>query len=75
MGVAAFPKSLDYFIVQQRMHCGLCLPTCPAHDATKLERNNSRGSIVLTSTVSFQRLLMPGRIDLNAPDSRPIVSA
>jgi glycolate oxidase iron-sulfur subunit len=53
-------KSLDYSIVQQCMHCGLCLPTCPTYDAKKLERNSPRGSIVLTSTISFQRWLMPG---------------
>ena len=30
-------KSLDYSVLQQCMHCGMCLPTCPTYDATKRE--------------------------------------
>ena len=49
-------KDLDYSVVQQCMHCGLCLPTCPTYDATKLERNSPRGRIALMRAIADDQL-------------------
>ncbi|MDB6079229.1 MAG: hypothetical protein JWO82_2976, partial [Akkermansiaceae bacterium] len=45
-------KTLDYSILQQCMHCGMCLPTCPTYDATLQERNSPRGRIALMRSIA-----------------------
>jgi len=52
----SYLKGLDYSVVQQCMHCGMCLPTCPTYDATKLERNSPRGRIALMRAIADDRL-------------------
>lgn len=43
---------LDYSVVQQCMHCGMCLPSCPTYLETKLERNSPRGRIALMRSIA-----------------------
>lgn len=45
-------KSLDYSVLQQCMHCGMCLPTCPTYMETKKERNSPRGRISLMRSIA-----------------------
>jgi glycolate oxidase iron-sulfur subunit len=52
-------RTLDYSILQQCMHCGMCLPTCPTYDATKRERNSPRGRIAL------MRAIADGELDIS----------
>lgn len=44
--------SLDYSVLQQCMHCGLCLPTCPTYAETKKERHSPRGRIALMRSIA-----------------------
>jgi glycolate oxidase iron-sulfur subunit len=50
---------LDYALVQQCMHCGMCLPACPTYDRTKQERNSPRGRIAL------MRAVADGELEIN----------
>jgi glycolate oxidase iron-sulfur subunit len=54
-------QELDYGLLQQCIHCGMCLPTCPTYDATKVERNSPRGRIALMRAIADHRL-EPSRI-------------
>lgn len=49
-------RELDYSVVQQCMHCGMCLPTCPTYADTKLERHGPRGRISLMRSIADDRL-------------------
>ncbi len=51
-------RTLDYSVLQQCMHCGMCLPTCPTYDETKLERNSPRGRIALMRAIADDELAL-----------------
>ncbi|QDV78110.1 Lactate utilization protein A [Planctomycetes bacterium K2D] len=45
-------QTMDYSVVQQCMHCGLCLPTCPTFVETGRERSSPRGRIALMRSIA-----------------------
>ena len=49
-------KDLDYSVVQQCMHCGLCLPTCPTYELTMQEKHSPRGRISLMRAIADDEL-------------------
>ncbi len=49
---------LNYSVLQQCMHCGMCLPACPTYAETKLERHSPRGRI------SLLRAIADGELDV-----------
>lgn len=49
-------KKLDFSVLQQCMHCGMCLPTCPTYAETKRERSSPRGRIALMRAIAEEEI-------------------
>jgi glycolate oxidase iron-sulfur subunit len=49
-------KTLDYSVLQQCMHCGFCLPTCPTYEDTRQEKHSPRGRIALMRAIADGRM-------------------
>ena len=47
---------LNYDILQQCMHCGLCLSVCPTFAETRRERHSPRGRIALTRAIADKKI-------------------
>lgn len=45
-------QGMDYSVLQQCIHCGMCLPTCPTYDETHRETSSPRGRIALMRSVA-----------------------
>jgi len=54
--MSTYLKNLDYSVVQQCMHCGMCLPACPTYVETGMEKNSPRGRIALMRAVADDEL-------------------
>src|SRR5260221_3625390 len=52
----SYLADLDYSVMQQCIHCGMCLPTCPTYMETKIERNSPRGRIALMRAIADGQL-------------------
>lgn len=53
---SSYLKNLDYSVLQQCMHCGMCLPTCPTYALTGMEKNSPRGRISLMRAIADEEL-------------------
>ena len=51
-GVENLLQGLDYSVLQQCMHCGLCLPSCPTYVETLRERSSPRGRIAMMRAIA-----------------------
>ncbi|MCH6256162.1 (Fe-S)-binding protein [Puniceicoccaceae bacterium K14] len=47
---------LDYSVLQQCIHCGMCLPSCPTYKETLVERHSPRGRISLMKAVAEKEI-------------------